>query len=248
MLLSDQCVHTIKIAVYEGVKKSSFKDRREFEGSLLKQLSDVYNFIDCYNRNRSEIDGLYRVDLRDYPLEAIREVLLNVLVHRDYSFSDSTLISIFDNRIEFVSIGGLVRGINIDDMMLGISVARNKKLANILCRLKLNEAHGTGMTKIMDSYEDCYVMPKIEVTDNAFKITLPNINEHEEKPYLTLNESIVLDLFKEKDSIVRKDVESALNISQAMAVRILRNLVDKRNIRTVCGGKNTRYVLGKAWS
>ncbi|MCL2367278.1 MAG: putative DNA binding domain-containing protein, partial [Oscillospiraceae bacterium] len=154
LLLSDQCVHTVKLAVFEGTAKAVFKDRREFSGSLLKQLNEIYDFIDRYNRIRSEISGLRRTDKRDYPPEAVREALLNALVHKDYAFSDSTLISIFDDRIEFVSIGGLVRGITFDDMMLGISIARNKNLANVFYRLTLIEAYGTGMPKIMQSYED----------------------------------------------------------------------------------------------
>jgi len=175
-------------------------------------------------------------------MEAVREALLNALVHRDYSFSDSTLISIFDDRIEFVSIGGFVRGITFDDMMLGISVARNRNLANVFYRLTLVEAYGTGMPKIIRSYKDYPVAPQIEVTNNAFKITLPNINEAEKKSSLNANEQVVMNLFKDKDSVVRKDVEAALNISQAMSVRILKGLVDKNEIRTVGGGKNTRYV------
>ena len=169
----------------------------------------------------------------------------NALVHRDYSFSDSTLISIFDDRIEFVSIGGLVRGITFDDMMLGISIARNKNLANVFYRLTLIEAYGTGMPKIMRSYEGFAAKPNIEVTDNAFKVTLPNTNEIPEKAYLNENESAVLSLFKEKDFIVRKDIESALEVSQTMAVRILKSLADKGEIRAIGGGKNTRYLSNK---
>lgn len=210
LLLSDQCIHTVKLAVFEGMEKVTFKDRREFTGSLLKQLNEVYEFIDRYNRNRSEIEGLRRIDKRDYPPEAVREALLNALVHRDYSFSDSTLISIFDNRIEFASIGGLVRGITFDDMMLGISVARNKNLANVFYRLKLIEAYGTGIPKIIRSYEGFATKPQIEVTGNAFKMTLPNINEAAEKAALSENERAILALLKKKDYIVRKDVEVGL--------------------------------------
>ena len=242
LLMSDQCIHTVKLAVFEGNVKSVFKDRREFTGSLLKQLSEIYEFIDRYNRNRSEIKGLHRTDKRDYPDEALREALLNALVHRDYSFSDSTLISIFDDRIEFVSIGGLVRGITFNDMMLGISVARNKNLANVFYRLTLIEAYGTGMPKIIRSYEKCTVKPLIEVTDNAFRITLPNTNEISEKVFLSENELAVMTLFKDRDSIVRKEIEIALSVSQPMAVRILKGLVNKGEIYTVGGGKNTRYV------
>ena len=245
LLLSDQCVHTVKLAVFEGTEKAAFKDRREFTGSLLKQLKDVYEFIDRHNRNRSEIEGLRRTDRRDYPTDAVREALLNALVHRDYSFSDSTLISIFDNRIEFVSIGGLARGITFNDMMLGVSVARNRNLANVFYRLTLIEAYGIGMPKIIRSYEKIVLKPQIEVTDNAFKITLPNTNEINERVLLNKNERSVMALFEGRDSIVRKEIETNLSVSQPMAVRILKGLVDKGEIRAVGGGKNTRYVLGK---
>ena len=245
LLLSDQCVHLVKLAVFEGTEKAVFKDRREFSGSLLKQLNEIYEFIDRYNRNRSEIEGLRRIDKRDYPVEAVREALLNALVHRDYSFGDSTLISIFDDRIEFVSIGGLARGITFNDIMLGVSVARNRNLANVFYRLTLIEAYGTGMPKIMRSYGSYAVRPQIEVTDNAFKITLPNINEISEKALLNENERAVMYLFGDRDSIVRKEIEAALSVSQPMAVRILKGLVDKGEIRAVGNGKNTRYILNK---
>ena len=243
LLLSDQCVHTVKLAVFEGTEKTFFKDRREFSGSLLKQLNDIYEFIDRYNRNRAEIEGLHRVDKRDYPAEAVREALLNALVHRDYSFSDSTLVSIFDDRIEFVSIGGLVKGITFDDMMLGISVARNRNLANVFYRLTLVEAYGTGIPNILRSYERFAAKPQIEVTDNAFKITLPNMNEASKKTLLSENEQAILDLFAKKEFIVRKDVEAALSVSQAMAVRLLKALLNRGEIRPVGGGKNIRYIL-----
>lgn len=242
LLLSEQCIHTIKLAVFEGVAKTVFKDRREFTGSLLGQLNNVFAFIDRYNRNRSNVEGLRRIDRRDYPIDAVREALLNALIHRDYSFSDSTLISIFDDRIEIVSIGGLVRGITFDDIMLGISVARNKNLAHVFYRLSLIEAYGTGVPKIMRSYEKFGTRPKIEVTDNAFKITLPNVNEISDKALLSKNEMMVLDLFRVNEVITRKDVESVLMTSQTMAVRVLKSLIEKGWIRSIGQGKNTRYI------
>ena len=86
------------------------------------------------------------MDIRDYPPEAVREALLNALVHRDYAFSGPTLISIFEDRIEFVTIGGLARGIGLEDIRLGVSVLRNPDLANIFYRLRLIEAYGTWPT------------------------------------------------------------------------------------------------------
>jgi len=247
LLLSDQCVHTIKLAVFEGTDKAVFKDRREFTGSLLKQLNDAYESIDRYNRTRAEIDGLHRVDTRDYPTEAVREALLNALVHRDYSFSGSTLISIFDNRIEFVSIGGLIKGISYDDMMLGVSISRNANLANVFYRLELIEAYGTGVPKIFRSYGELNIKPKIETTDNAFKITLPNRNAPHENVIINgsddrfSDEQQILALLDRQDTVSRKDVENMLGFSQATSGRILRKLVQDGKINTHGRGRNTRY-------
>lgn len=73
-------------------------------------MNEVYEFIDFRNQTHATINGLLRTDIRDYPEVAVREALLNLIVHRDYSFSASALISIYEDRIEFVSVGGLVTG------------------------------------------------------------------------------------------------------------------------------------------
>lgn len=164
LLLSDQCVHTIKVAVFQGTDQTIFKDRREFNGSLMQQMNEVYDFIDFRNQTRATIEKLYRTDVRDYPEIAVREALLNLLVHRDYAFSSSALISIYADRIEFVSIGGLMPGIDLEDVMVGISVCRNQDLANVFYRLHLIEAYGTGMGKIMKAYEGMQEKPAIETT------------------------------------------------------------------------------------
>ena len=244
LLLSDQCTHTVKIAVFEGEQKTVFKDRREFCGSLLKQLNDSYQFIDQFNHTHAHTEGLYRVDKRAYPTEAIREALLNAIVHREYSFSASTLISIFDNRIEFVSIGGLARGISQSDILLGISIARNKKLADVFYRLHLIEAYGTGMPKIMEAYKEYGIEPHIEISDNAFKITLPNANvvAKEIKVELTENEQGVLSVLKEGIKS-RPDIQKALGFSQTTTIVTIAALLDKGLIAKVGNGNKTKYKI-----
>jgi ATP-dependent DNA helicase RecG len=245
LLLSDQCVQSIKLAVFEGSDKSMFRDRREFTGSLLKQMNDIYDFIDLYNGMQTEILGLHRIDKRDYPIDAIREALLNALVHRDYSFSGSTLISIFRDRIEFLSIGGLVRGISFEDIMLGISIARNEKLANIFYRLTLIEAYGTGVPKILRAYDKARVKPVIEATDNAFKITLPNMNFEGKEAAYSENEKRILELLNNSYCITRKDIENLLGISQTAAGRLLKKLVQSGTLSVSESGKNTKYKAVK---
>jgi len=249
LLLSDQSIHTIKLAVFEGAEKETFKDRREMSGSLLRQLNEAYEYLEMYNRTHAEVKALIRREERDYPEEALREALLNALVHRDYAFSSSTLINIFDDRIEFVSIGGLPKGVSLEDIILGISVPRNENLANVFYRLRLIETYGTGIPRIMRSYADYTRKPEIQSTANAFKITLPNrnISNSEIKKTKTLpvpfneKEEKIIALLNKRGKIVRKNVETVLSVSQAMAVRLLRGLIDKGVIRAINGGKNTRY-------
>ena len=139
MLLSDQCVHTIKVAVFQGKDQTVFKDRREFAGALMKQMNDVYDYIDFHNQTHATIEKLLRIDVRDYP------------------------------------------GIDLEDVMAGISVCRNQNLANVFYRLHLIEAYGTGISKIIGAYVGEEKKPVIETTRNTFKIILPNINAMREK-------------------------------------------------------------------
>ena len=247
LLLSEQCPHTIKAAVFEGSTKEIFKDRFEFSGSLLKQMKDVYSFLNRYNRTNSEITGLKRTDTREYPEIAIREALLNSIVHKEYSYSSSTLISVFDDKIEIVTIGGLTKGLSEDDIMLGVSILRNRNLANIFYRLKLIEAYGTGIPKIIESYNEYNVKPKIEISSNAFKITLPNTLTDNSSSKLEKNlsdkEYLIVNMLKENEYIKRTDIEKNLSISSSMAIKLLRNMVDNSIIEKLGKGKNVIYRL-----
>lgn len=257
LLLSEQCLHTIKAAVFEGINQNVFKDRREFSGSLMQQLNDVYDYIDFHNQTHATFRKLLRIDTRDYPEIAVREALLNTLVHRDYSFRASTLISIYDDRIEFVSIGGLLPGLELDDLMMGVSVCRNPHLANVFYRLQLIEAYGTGMKKIMGAYANALVQPKIKTTNNAFKIILPNVNftpkaaevhkDFEKAADLALdsNEEKVLQFLREHLMITRKETQTLLEVSQSTAGRILKAMVDSGRIKQIGGSRTTRYELRK---
>ena len=246
LLLSDQCTHTIKTALFSGVKKEQFQDRKEFSGSILQQMNDAYAFIDLNNKKKSTFSGLHRIDQRDYPEIAVREALLNSLVHREYSFSSSTLISIFYDRIEFVSLGGLVKGLTLKDIMLGISQCRNEKLAAVFYRLQLIEAYGTGIPKIIESYEGCSCQPKIESSDNAFKITLPNRNQDlAYLPETTKSERAVLAFAGEKGKLQRIDVEEKLGVSRSRANHILKQLLDKGMLKPVGNGRNRQYIISK---
>nr|WP_294492762.1 RNA-binding domain-containing protein [uncultured Mediterraneibacter sp.] len=264
LLLSDQCVHTIKVAVFQGKDQTIFKDRREFSGSLLKQMNEVYDYIDFRNQTRATIEKLRRIDVRDYPEIAVRESLLNLLVHRDYSFSASAFVRIYDDRIEFVSIGGLMSGIELEDIMEGISICRNQDLANVFYRLHLIEAYGTGIEKIMKAYEGMKEKPEIETTKNAFKIILPNVNVKytsekssvwttktdtnsslETEVSLSEAEEKILEYIRVHGVITKNDVISLLEVSASTASRTLRKMVKNNLLKQNGKARNTNYTVVK---
>ncbi len=260
MLLSDQCVHTIKVAVFQGKDQTVFKDRREFSGALMKQMNDVYDYIDFHNQTHATIEKLLRIDVRDYPEIAVREALLNLLVHRDYAFSASALISIYEDRMEFISIGGLMPGIELEDVMAGISICRNPDLANVFYRLHLIEACGTGISKIIGAYADGQRKPVIETTRNTFKIVLPNINAIRETAEVTLlnepeaisdnrgskalreEEKSILEYTQRHKKITKNEVVSLLGVSASTAARIIRGMLEENLLKKNGRAKNTYYT------
>lgn len=244
LLLSDQGPSVVKAATFAGKDKETFQDRREFSGSLFRQMEDLYAYLDMRNQNRATFSGLYRTDARDYPEEALREALMNAIVHRDYSFSASTLVSIYDDRIEFVSIGGLAGGLEIDDIMLGMSVCRNPKLAAVFYRLKLIEAYGTGIPKMMKAYQGSGCQPQLMVTSNAFKIVLPNRNVQKEPASDSLSpEERVIAAMREHGSMTRTEVQELLQVSQATANRLLKRMIAQGSVRQEGSGRGTKYSM-----
>lgn len=245
LLLSDQCEHSIKCAVYEGTGKTIFKSRKEFFGSILKQMDDAYDYISMSNNLNSTFDKLKRVDYPDYPLFAVREALLNTIVHRDYDYTGSTLINIFDDRIEFVSLGGLVKGITLEDIMGGVSQSRNTIISNLFYRLELIESYGTGISRILESYEDCIQQPVFHPAPASFIVTLPKRSKGDFsllESELTKPEQ-VLQLIKKKGEVSRKDVEILLSCSKFPAITILNQLLSDHLITKSGLARSVRYKL-----
>ena len=255
MLLSDQCQHTTKIAVFGDEANITFKDAKEFGGSIFKQLDDSYTYLTLCNRTAATFKGLERVELSDYPEDALREALLNALVHRDYSYSGSIIINVNDSCIEFISIGGLLPGLSADDIRNGISQPRNRKLAEIFHRLRLIESYGTGIRKIYALYKDCAVQPRIEVTTNTFKLVLPNMNasgsvaesasETVEKAPVVITPQMktVMDYLAEYGEMTDEDMRELLNIKKTRAYLLARQMNETGLIEIIGRGAAKKYKL-----
>ena len=245
LLMSDQCQHSIKVAVFGDDENTTFKDNREFKGSIFRQIDEVFRYIMLSNRTSSVFKGLERIDKSDYPEAALREALLNSVVHRDYSYSGSIIININDKQMEFVSIGGLLPGLTTDDIRSGISQPRNKNLAEVFHRLKLIEAYGTGIRRIYKLYENCSVQPRIEVTHNTFKMILPNMSVTEPlavKTYLTPQKEEILDFISKNGQITEAEIMELLSVKRTRAYTVAKQMCDESLIVAVGRGANKKYI------
>lgn len=243
LLLSDQCGHIIRCAVYDGTGKSKFKTRKEFSGSILKQLDDTFSFLSLNNNLRATFDGLRRIDHEDYPEEALREALLNAVVHRDYDYSGSIIINIYDDRMEFISLGGLVKGLTLEDIKGGVSQPRNAVVASVFYRLELIESYGTGIQKMIESYAGSGAEPKFAPAPASFVVTLPNRNMAAAIDLNLSKEEKILQLLAKEGSVTRKDVERLLECSSFPANKALSALVQQGKIIKIGAARGTRYVL-----
>jgi len=246
LILSDQCPYTTKAAIFEGTNKEIFKDRKEFSGSLFKQIDEVLAYLYVFNRIHGTFRGAYRIDHPDYPDIALREAYVNALIHRDYYLEGSVLVSMFDDRLEFMSLGGIMPGVTYDLMLMGVSVPRNEKLAQIFYRLKIIEAFGTGIPRIFSAYEQSPVKPEIPVINGGFLIRLPNQNFGLQKAKANANkrEQKLLEAFREAE-FTKEDAAETLGISAGGAYKLLVRMSKKGLLTIKKDGKQLIYSMIK---
>ena len=248
LILSDQCAHTIKIAVFSDEERTVFRDSREFGGSVFRQFEDTADYLALCNKTSSVIRGMLRIDKKDYPDEAVREALLNAIVHRDYSYSGSIIINVTDRKMEFISLGGLPKGLTAEDLRAGISQPRNRGLAEVFHRLRLIESYGTGIRRIFHLYSECPEQPKIEVTENTFRITLPNMNtavttENRERPEVTPQMQKVLDYIETNGIATENEIAELLGLKKTRTYTIAKQMTDLGLIKTNGRGETKNFTI-----
>jgi len=243
LIISDQCIHSIKIAVFSDEEKTNILDRKEFTGSVFKQMEKSYDYLALCNKNNEEINGLERIDNYGYPEEALREALLNAIIHRDYSYSGSIIININNKEIEFISIGGLLPGLTLEDIKAGISQPRNKGLSEIFHRLRLVESYGIGIRKIFSLYSNNPIKPRIEITNNTFKLILPNMNCEKETTNISSPQiNMVLDYIDKYNQINDLEIQNLLNIKKTRVFVITKEMKELGLIKSIGRGTNKVYI------
>jgi ATP-dependent DNA helicase RecG len=201
----------VRCARFAGTDKTEILDRYEMEGTILDAAEEIPKFIARNTRLTGEIKEIRRKDIREYPSIAIREALINALVHADYSLGGSDIqVAIFNDRLEIQNPGMFPFGFTIDDFKAGISRIRNRVIARIFYELRLMEQWGSGYKRIIENCKtNNYPKPKFEELGTTIRVTffphskttLPSKKIKKTSTDLTAREEIILSLFKGKATL-----------------------------------------------
>ncbi len=236
-------------------KGSDIIDREDLEDTLLENVDAAIDFTRRNTKTAAKIIEFERVEKDEYPYEAIREAVLNAVMHRNYFLKDAPVhLNIYSDRIEVVSPGKLPDGVTLDT--LGeISVPRNRVIADLVLRTGLIDNLGTGIRRMKEMMRDHGLEePKFEEKDEVFKVTLfgpgedildliPE-NEGEDLRESGLNErqiKALRDMVNRKQKITNKEYRERFDVSKATAYRDLKYLVEEGFIESKGEGRSQYY-------
>lgn len=191
----------------------------------------LLEFIKKHISKRFIITGKVQRDEEwEYPLEAIREIIVNMIVHRDYRAAADSSVKIFDNRIEFINPGTLPENVDIKDILSGkiASQPRNKQIASIFKEIGMIEKYGSGIKRVCDIIRKSGAKkPAFEIIANCFKVTLFNIQDVDRR-----NGGVngVLDFIKIHPACKTLEISDKLGIAQRTLERYLKDLREQQII------------------
>lgn len=216
-------------------------DRATFEHmSVLAQLSNcIEMFLTYYQYEK--IEGIERKQIDKIPEKAFREAIANALVHRAWDVRASIKISMFEDRIEISSPGGLPAGIGREEYLNGqISVLRNPILGNVFFRLKYIEKFGTGILRINQCYSNALEKPSYQIFENSIQVVLPVVASDEE---LSEKDRRILDIIRNKGIVSRSEIEKLTGIGKDSTIRSLNLLLKKHIIEKTGAGRGVKYHI-----
>lgn len=218
-------------------------ERKTFENvSILSQMEQSIQMFHQYYRYE-KIEGMERKSVDKIPEKAFREAVANALVHRMWDIPASIKISMYSDKIEISSPGGLPAGLSEDEYLNGqISLLRNPIIGNVFFRLKYIEKFGTGILRINRAYANALIKPSYQIFSNSIKVILPVISTDYN---LNETEKMLLAFLKNRNNLTRKEIEKLSGMEKTKIIRGLNNLIQKNIVQREGNARGTRYKIKK---
>ena len=226
---------------FHGVEGREIIQTEEIQGCLEKQIGNSFELVKSWLMRDYKLTGTKLQGKLFIPEVALREVIVNALLHRKYWVPGAVKIALYDNRLEVFSPGNFPGLVSLDNLGDGTTYLRNPHLVRLARRFGIIEKLGTGIKLILDSCRDAG-LKKPEFMENADSVKVVFSFLPAEEKFHQDDEKL-LALFAMRNEIKLRDVEQYLNVSRNTATRKLNQLIIKRKIKREGKGPAVKYVL-----
>lgn len=245
----------IQCAVFKGKDRAYFVDRREFEGSIQDQMEAAFQYVlEKINRGM-RIQGMYRQDRYELPVDSVREMIANSVAHRSYLEQGNIQVALFDDRLEVTSPGMLLNGVSIKKMKEGYSKPRNRAIASAFAYMKIIEKWGSGIPRILRECSE-YGLPEPEIIDfdGDFRVNMyrqlpekdwshTDDTKHDTNDTLSENDTKILNLIRENPSITQAELKEKLQVSIVTVKRLMANLQKRGLIERQGSSRKGKWII-----
>ncbi len=217
----------IRCVRFQGTDKSEIIDQVDITTNLISSIEQVIQFIERHSSTALKIGRIKHQEYPEYPPIAIREAVINTIVHTDYSLKGSSIhVHIFQDRIEITNPGTLPFGQTMASALSGISMMRNHLMGRIFRKLKLIEKLGSGLQRIIKTYAaQTSIAPKFEEINTHFRVTLYSL----QVPVPPANpwEKYLVSALQHQPQMSTKDIASLWKITPRTARLRLKQMVEQ---------------------
>ena len=227
----------IRLTRFQGTTLTNISETREYSIPIISKIDELCRHVVDFLQKESYLEGIRRLERTIIPFYAVREVIVNAIVHRDYSIRGSSIkINVFDDRLEVISPGILFGNLDISDIGTGLSECRNRSIARIFRKLNLMEELGTGIARIYDLYEEKRLKkPAFWEQGQFFKAILPQEREYQN------NVDRIYDIIKRSTGISASDIAKQMKLHHNTILRYLNQLIADGRIKKTGSGKKIIY-------
>lgn len=253
-LLADENTVSIKLVRYLGTNKLELLENLEFGNRcLITTTQRILDRLDVENTTYAKIEYFGRKEQEKIDSKALKEAVINAIVHNDYSYGNSPIIELYSDRIEITSAGGLPQELSQEEFLEGVTAPRNKELIRVFKDVDLIENIGSGVLRILDAYDkscfkfmDHFLRVSFKYKENPFEYDSKNkvstddtINDTLNSTIkLTKNEQQILNLIINNNQITREEIVNETNLSDRTISRAIKHLQEVKIIERE-GSKKT---------
>ena len=251
-LLADENNVSIKLVKYLGNNKLELLENLEFGNRcLITTTQRILERLDVENTTYAKIEYFGRKEQEKIDSRALKEAVINAVVHNDYSYGNSPIIELYSDRIEITSAGGLPQELSQEEFLEGVTAPRNKELIRVFKDVELIENIGSGVLRILDAYDkscfkfmEHFLRVSFKYKENPFEYDQENYQEIDQKDLNTIQKKI-LALIRKNASITQNEMAKILEVNREKIKYNIAILKDMKLLEREGSYKTGKWIILK---